>query len=391
MKTLIVFGTRPEIIKLAPVYFKLKDKIETKILHTRQHDELADDVLNFFGIEPDYNERTMLVMAEERRLGNIRTIIKAENPDIVIVQGDTFTTYAGAYTSFLLKKPVLHLEAGLRTFKKFSPYPEEIFRKLTTQLSEFHFAPTIKSKNNLLSEGIPENRIFVTGNPIVDATNMTLKLVMEKDVQRELEAKDPAVSKMIETKKFFLITSHRRENIGKPLKKICQASLKLAKKYPDKIFLWLLHKNPQVREIVFDSLQNRPQNLRLLEALTYPTLLYLINRAQFVLTDSGGIQEEIISFKKPVIILRNDTERPEVVEAGLGFLVGSNERKIIDTFITLNEDEEFYNNLDKIANPFGDGKTAERVVNFLQKKQIREFLKKYPKSYNDKIKVKNLL
>lgn len=391
MKILIVFGTRPEIIKLAPVYFKLKEKMETRILHTRQHDELADDVLNFFGIEPDYNERTMLVMDEERRLGNIRTIIKAENPDIIIVQGDTFTTYAGAYTSFLLKKPVLHLEAGLRTFNKFSPYPEETFRKLTTQLSEFHFAPTIKSKNNLLAEGIAENRVFVTGNPIVDATNMTLKLVKEKDVQKELEAKDPAALKMIANHKFFLITSHRRENIGTPLKMICRSILKLAKKYPDKIFLWLLHKNPLVREIVFDSLQNRPQNLRLLEALTYPTLLYLINRSQFVLTDSGGIQEEIVSFNKPVMILRNDTERPEVVKAGLGFLVGSNERKIIDTFITLNEDQKFYESLGKIINPFGDGKTAERVLNFLQKKQIREFLKKYPESHNEKIKVKNLL
>jgi len=347
MKALIIFGTRPEIIKLAPVIFKLSEKMEVRVFHTRQHDELADDVIKFFKITPDFNERAMLNMTEERRSGRIGQIIRAVNPDIVIVQGDTFTTYAAAFTSFLLQKPVLHLEAGLRTYRKFSPFPEEMFRRLVSNLADFHFVPTENSRKNLLAEGIPEDRIVVAGNTIVDAANMALKRVDEQEALAEIHKynHDNDMDEMLANKKLVIITSHRRENIGQPLKRICRAMKELAAKYDNLLFIWVLHKNPNVREIVFNEMKTRSKNLKFVEALTYPTMLYFLNKAHLILTDSGGIQEEVVSLHKPVIILREDTERPEVVEYGLGFMVGTNIQKIHATFAKLNEDVDFYKEL----------------------------------------------
>ncbi|HPR18768.1 MAG TPA: UDP-N-acetylglucosamine 2-epimerase (non-hydrolyzing) [Candidatus Cloacimonadota bacterium] len=382
MKALIIFGTRPEIIKLAPVIFKLSEKMEVRVFHTRQHDELADDVIKFFKITPDFNERAMLNMTEERRSGRIGQIIRAVNPDIVIVQGDTFTTYAAAFTSFLLQKPVLHLEAGLRTYRKFSPFPEEMFRRLVSNLADFHFVPTENSRKNLLAEGIPEDRIVVAGNTIVDAANMALKRVDEQEALAEIHKynHDNDMDEMLANKKLVIITSHRRENIGQPLKRICRAMKELAAKYDNLLFIWVLHKNPNVREIVFNEMKTRSKNLKFVEALTYPTMLYFLNKAHLILTDSGGIQEEVVSLHKPVIILREDTERPEVVEYGLGFMVGTNIQKIHATFAKLNEDVDFYKELTKLDNPFGDGKTADRVLEFLTSKEVEDYLTHYPKN-----------
>ncbi|RLC53162.1 MAG: UDP-N-acetylglucosamine 2-epimerase (non-hydrolyzing) [Candidatus Cloacimonadota bacterium] len=382
MKALVVFGTRPEIIKLAPIVYKLKEKMEVRVFHTRQHDELADDVIKFFKISPDFNEKTMLHSADERRSGRMGTILRAINPDIVIVQGDTFTTYAGAFTAFLLRKPVLHLEAGLRTHKKFSPFPEETFRKLVSNLADFHFVPTETSKQNLLREGIAKDRIFVAGNTIVDAANMALKNINEEEAISEVYKynHDSDLDEMLRTKKLVIITSHRRENIGQPLKRICAAVKQLSEKYDDLLFIWVLHKNPNVREIVFNELKERNSNLKLVEAFTYPTMLYFLQKSQFILTDSGGIQEEVVSLHKPVIILRDDTERPEVVEYGLGFMVGTDIEKIITTFTKLHDDVDFYKKITKIDNPFGDGQTSQRVLDFLMKPQTQDFLENYPES-----------
>jgi UDP-N-acetylglucosamine 2-epimerase (non-hydrolysing) len=382
MKALVVFGTRPEIIKLAPIVFKLKEKMEVRVFHTRQHDELADDVLKFFKIMPDFNEKTMLHTTDERRSGRIGTIIRAVNPDIIIVQGDTFSTYAGAFTAFLLHKPVLHLEAGLRTHKKFSPYPEETFRKLVSNLSDFHFVPTETSKQNLLREGLPKDRIFVAGNTIVDAANMALQKINEEQAMAEVHKynHDSDLDEMLKTKKLVVITSHRRENIGQPLKRICTAVKQLSEKYDDLLFIWVLHKNPNVREIVFNELKERKSNLKFVEALTYPTMLYFLDKSQFILTDSGGIQEEVVSLHKPVIILREDTERPEVVDYGLGFLVGTDIEKITNTFAKLHDDTDFYKKITKLDNPFGDGQTSQKVLDFLMKPQTQEFLENYPES-----------
>ena len=388
MKALIVFGTRPEIIKLAPLYFTLKKDIDVRTLHTRQHDELADDVLEFFKLKPEFSERCMLIMNEERRSGSIGTIIRAINPDVVIVQGDTFTTYAGAYTAFLLKKPVIHMEAGLRTYKKFSPYPEETFRRLTTQLSDFHFAPTQINYDNLIAEGVKEDRIFVAGNTIVDSMNMTSKLIKKDDVNKELMKSDSELPDMIKGKQFIVITSHRRENIGKRLERICRASIELATKYPEKIFIWTMHKNPAVREIVIHHMANRPNNLRLIESISYPTMLYLIKHSQMMLTDSGGIQEEVVSYNKPIIILREDPERPEVVTEGLGFLVGSDTKKIISTFEKLDRN---YESFKELKNPYGDGRTSERVLKLLLNKEVIKFLKHYPENSEKVFNIKELL
>lgn len=388
MKALIVFGTRPEIIKLAPLYFTMKKDIDVRTLHTRQHDELADDVLEFFKLKPEFSERCMLIMNEERRSGSIGTIIRAINPDVVIVQGDTFTTYAGAYTAFLLKKPVIHMEAGLRTYKKFSPYPEETFRRLTTQLADFHFAPTQMNYDNLIAEGVKPDRIFVAGNTIVDSMKMTSALINKDDVNDELSKSDPELTKMIEDKQFIVVTSHRRENIGKPLDRICKAVIELAKKYPKKVFIWTMHKNPAVREIVIHHMMHRPNNLRLIESISYPTMLYLIKHSQMMLTDSGGIQEEVVSYNKPIIILREDTERPEVVEEGLGFLVGSDTKLIIDTFEKLDTNYETFKEL---HNPYGDGRTSERVVKLLQHPEVIKFLKHYPDNAETVFDIKELL
>ena len=395
MKVLIVFGTRPEIIKLAPVIHKLKDKIEVKIVRTWQHQELAKDVIKFFKLKPDYNVHYMLKITEGKNTeetvsGDLKNIIKKEEPDLIIVQGDTRTTYTTAFIGFLLKKPILHLEAGLRTYNKFSPFPEEIFRGLVSRIADFHFAPTQKAYDNLVNEGIHKDRIFISGNTIVDATQIALSLLDEKKVFNELIPYRHNIKELIKKKKVVLITSHRRENIGNPLKQICKAVISLSKQYPETLFLWSLHKNPEVRKIVLNEMKRKKENIILTESLSYPTMIFLIKKSHIILTDSGGIQEETTSLNKPVLVLREQTERPEVMENGMGSLVGTDEQKIIKTFSSLSKNSNFHKKNSPGKNPFGDGKTSDRILKFLQLKEIKEFLKKYPESSDKKLKIGEL-
>ena len=242
--------------------------------------------------------------------------------------------------------------------------------------------------NNLIAEGVPSDRIFITGNTVVDATHMASNIMNHDVVNNELSASDPELVELIKDKPFIVITAHRRENIGEPLKRICISVLKLARKYPKKIFIWTLHKNPLVREIIIHEMSDRPDNLRLIEAVTYPTMIFLVKNSQFMLTDSGGLQEEVVSFKKPIIILRENTERPEVVKEGLGFLVGSDIDKIVDTFEKLDTNIHTFKGL---KNPYGDGRTSERILNFLESEEIQHFVDNYPDSASTKLKMKDLL
>ena len=312
----------------------------------------------------------------------MKNIIKKENPDLTIVQGDTRTTYITAFISFLLKKPVLHLEAGLRTYNKFSPFPEEIFRSLISRIADFHFAPTQQAADNLTKEGISKDRIFTVGNTIVDATHIALSLLNENNVFKELVQYKSNIKELINKKDLVLVTSHRRENIGKPLKQICKTVIRLSKQYKDTLFLWSLHKNPEVRKIVLNEMKQKKENIILTESLSYPTMIFLIKKSHIILTDSGGIQEETTSLNKPVLILREYTERPEVIKTGRGFLVGTDEKKIIKTFSSLYKNIDLHKKIPIRKNPFGDGKTSDRVLNFLQLKEVKEFLKKYPDSSN---------
>jgi len=396
MKVLIAFGTRPEIIKLAPVIHKLKNKVNVKVVHSWQHNELAVDIINFFKLKLDYDAKDMLRITEGRGIeetisGDMKNIIKKESPDLIIVQGDTRTTYTAAFTSFLLKKPILHLEAGLRTYNKFSPFPEEIFRSLISKLADFHFAPTRQAADNLIKERIPKDRIFTVGNTIVDAIHMGISLVKPEIALKELSKYKKDIKTLLKGKKLIIITSHRRENIGEPMKHICKSVKTLANKYKNALFLWSLHKNPYVRKTILNEMKKEKKNIVFVEALSYPTMLFLLKKSYVILTDSGGIQEEAPSLNKPVLVLREATERPEVIKTGIGFLVGTDEKKITKTFSSLYEDENFYKSISIRKNPFGDGKTSDRVLKFLQLKGVKEFLEKYPESSDKTFNIGRLL
>lgn len=384
MKIMFFFGTRPEIIKLAPVILTLKKDFEVVTIHTGQHDILAEEMIDFFKIKVNYRIKDTLTITEDKNSpspikGEIDEVIKKENPHSIIVQGDTRTTFISAFIAFMNKKVLMHLEAGLRTYNKFAPFPEEIYRSLISRMADIHFAPTEKSKENLLKENIREDRIFVVGNSIVDALKMAVSKINEKGVFKELSKYIKNVEK-IKQKEIVFITSHRRENIGKPLSNICKSIEILSQKYKDTIFIWSLHKNPEVRKIVFGQMKNK--NIILTEPISYPATIYLIKNSSLILTDSGGIQEESVSLGKNVLILREATERPEVVEAGYGYLVGSSTKKIIDTF------SDIYGKKKKKIkkNPFGDGKTSERILKFLKRKKIKNFIYNYPEKWDISLK-----
>jgi UDP-N-acetylglucosamine 2-epimerase len=295
----------------------------------------------------------------------------------------------------MLKKPVLHVEAGLRTSKKFFPFPEEMLRSLVSRIADFHFAPTVRAANNLLSEGIREDRIFITGNTVVDAFYLALTLLDEEQIMTELSQNNPKIPKMLNGKKLVLVTSHRRENIGDPLVNICRVVKSLGVEYKDSLFLWPLHMNPDVRSIIQKEMGSRPENILLTEAFTYPTMVYLMQKASIIMSDSGGIQEEASTIGKPVIILRENTERPEVLESGYGFLTEDDIDKITDVFDKLHANNNDYKDLARKPNPFGDGKAAERILNFLQLEDIQRFIENYPESaeeildLKDRIKVRS--
>lgn len=368
-KIMSVFGTRPEAIKLAPVIKELQkhsDSLKSVVAVTAQHRQMLDGILNVFAIKPDYD---MNIMAAKQGLSditckvlkNIAPIYEKERPDMILVQGDTTTVLAASLAAFYKQISVGHVEAGLRSYNKYQPFPEEINRHLTTVIADIHFSPTSEAKKNLMNEGVDENLICVTGNTVVD----TLLDVASKEYKFENDLLNNINGRMI------LITAHRRESFGQQFINICNAVLFLAKRYPEITFVYPVHLNPNVRNVVYPTLGNI-KNILLIEPVEYLPFVHLMKKAYLILTDSGGIQEEAPSLDKPVLILRNVTERPEVVKAGCAKLVGTNTETIISETVRLLEDSSYYNGMTHIQNPFGDGKASQRIVSFI----INKFIKK---------------
>ena len=361
-----VFGTRPEAIKLCPLILAMKKHpdFEPHVCVTAQHREMLDQVLAAFGVVPDVDLALMqpnqsLATLSSRAIDAINSYLAEYKPDIVLIQGDTTTVLCAALVSFYHQIPVGHVEAGLRTWNKFSPYPEEINRVLATHIADYHFAPTEWAKENLLKEGIPADRIYVTGNTVIDALYIAVKRVRNEA---------PTIPGLPErliggrtTSPIVLITGHRRESFGQGFKNICAAIAKLAERFTETAFIYPVHLNPNVREPVFRLLGGR-DNVFLIEPLTYLPFVRLMDKSTVILTDSGGVQEEGPSLGKPVLVMRDTTERPEAVDAGTAILVGTDIRTIIDNVSILLTDEKAYNAMAKAINPYGDGKATGRIL-----------------------------
>ena len=325
MKILIIIGTRPEAIKMAPLVLKLRQELDIKVCVTGQHREMLDQVLKLFKIIPDYDLNLMkpnqnLANLTGEILNGVSHVLKQEEFDWVLVQGDTTSTMAGAMAAFFQEVPVGHVEAGLRTYDLESPFPEELNRQLTSKMARLHFAPTVESKRNLLKEGFLENNILITGNTVIDALHWVLKHSSPMAVVLPFE---------VQQSRMILVTGHRRENFGSGFQQICEALRIIAVKQPDIQIVYPVHLNPNVREPVNRLLSNLP-NIHLIEPLEYQQFVYLMNQSTLILTDSGGVQEEATSLGKPVLVMRDTTERPEAVEAGTVKLVGVNQKSIVD-------------------------------------------------------------
>jgi len=367
MKILLVFGTRPEAIKMAPI-IKLLEKnthiFNFKVCVTAQHRQMLDQVLNFFDIIPDYD---LNLMKKQQNLSNLtsdvliflKPILEDYKPDYVFVHGDTTTSMASALASFYSSIKVCHIEAGLRTYNKYSPYPEEMNRQITSKLADLHFAPTETAKKNLLNEGISEDKIFVVGNTVIDAL-----LIAKDKVESINDGQITLLSKILNSqKKIILVTGHRRENIGDGFINICNA-LKILSKYENIQIIFPVHLNPNVKGPVYDILADIP-TIHLIEPLDYPAFVWLMKRSDIILTDSGGIQEEAPSLGKPVLVMRNNTERPEAIECGTAKLVGTNTDTIVNECINiLNDDKLLLKNLTNM-NPYGMGNTSQLILNHI--------------------------
>ena len=369
MRVLTVFGTRPEAIKMAPLVDALaKDgRFDAKLCVTAQHREMLDQVLELFEITPDYDLNLMTVGQTlnditARILLELKPVLQDFKPDVVLVHGDTATTFAASLAAYYEQIDVAHIEAGLRTGNIYSPWPEEGNRKLTGALTKYHFAPTETSKQNLLKENYSAQSIHVTGNTVIDA----LLMVNDKiDHDKQLSATLAAQFDMLDdSKKLILVTGHRRESFGGGFERICEALAITAKRYPDAQILYPMHLNPKVREPVNRILKS-VDNIFLIEPQQYLPFIYLMNRAHIILTDSGGIQEEAPSLGKPVLVMRDTTERPEAVEAGTVKLVGTNVDVITSAITQLMEDEAAYKAMSFAHNPYGDGKACARILNVL--------------------------
>ena len=368
LKVLSVFGTRPEAIKMIPVVQALAKKsgIESKVCVTAQHREMLDQVLNLFGIKPEFDLNLMspgqdLTDITSNVLLGMRSVFDSWHPDIVLVHGDTTTTAAAALSSYYHQIKVGHVEAGLRTGNKYAPWPEEMNRKLTGAISDLHFSPTQIAKQNLLREGVAEENIYITGNTVVDALiDVSKQIEVNLEVNLKLSRQ---FSFLRPSRKLILVTGHRRENFGEGFENICLALHKIAQR-DDVQIVYPVHLNPNVQEPVWRILNNCP-NIYLLEPQDYLPFVYLLNRAYFVVTDSGGIQEEAPSLGKPVLVTREVTERPEAVNAGTVKLVGVNAERIFLEAIRLLEDEEEYLRMSHAHNPYGDGKAATRISEIL--------------------------
>ena len=368
MKTLFFFGTRPEAIKMAPLIHEFQKRSggvdQSKICVTAQHREMLDQVLEFFAIQPDFDLDIMrpnqsLFDVTGKALRGLHEVFKAYKPDWLFVQGDTTTTFVGALAAFYEKVRVAHIEAGLRSFDKHSPFPEEMNRVLTTRLADIHFSPTPKAKENLLQEGVPEDKIFVVGNTSIDALFLCLNRISEKAVD-DFES----LKQVNFRKKILLVTGHRRENFGKPFENICRAIQTIAR-LEDIEVVYPVHLNPQVRKPVLSILKNIP-NVHLIDPLNYPSFVWLMHKSYVILTDSGGVQEEAPSLGKPVLVMREVTERVEGVEAGTAKIVGTDAEKIIGETLTLLRNPAVYDTMAKAANPYGDGKSSQRIFDIIR-------------------------
>ncbi|MDK2785687.1 MAG: hypothetical protein PWQ80_366 [Thermotoga sp.] len=361
IRVLSIFGTRPEAIKMAPLVKKLEKEsnVESVVCVTAQHREMLDQVLEVFNIEPDYDlnimkERQTLSDITVNALSGLYNLIKEVKPDVVLVQGDTTTTFVGALAAFYHRIPVGHVEAGLRTNDRYSPFPEEINRRLTGVLATLHFAPTKRNRENLLKENVM-GKIYVTGNTVIDALRYTVRdnYVFENPVLRNED---------FSSARYILLTSHRRENIGEPLKNICRAVKRIVERFDDVKVIYPVHMNPAVREIVFPILGDTERVL-LIDPVNVIDMHNLMARCYLIMTDSGGIQEEAPALGKPVIVLRRETERPEAIEAGVAVLGGVEEERIFEIAERLLTDEGLYQKMARGAvNPFGDGKASDRIV-----------------------------
>ena len=380
---MLVFGTRPEAIKMAPLvkeFRKYPEKFETVVCVTGQHREMLDQVLRLFNIEPDYDLNIMkqgqdLYDVTARILTGMRNILQEVQPDLVLVHGDTTTSTASALAAFYQQIPVGHVEAGLRTHNIYSPWPEEINRQITGRIATWHFSPTALSRNNLLLEGVDEKQIRITGNTVIDALYHVVATIREDpSLQKRLinELKE-AGYKTIGTikqsrRKSVLITGHRRENFGKGFIRICRAIKTLSERYPDVDFVYPMHLNPNVREPIHEVFGKVHQpNLFFIEPLEYLPFVYLMERSALVLTDSGGIQEEAPGLGKPVLVMRDTTERPEALEAGTVKLVGTDCDRIVDEVSRLLDDNAYYNRMSQAINPYGDGTASQRIVQTIEK------------------------
>ena len=378
-KVMLVFGTRPEAIKMAPLVkeFQLHaNEFETIVCVTGQHREMLDQVLQIFEIQPNYDLNIMkqgqdLYDVTARVLIGMRDILKIVQPDVVLVHGDTTTSTAAALAAFYQQIPVGHVEAGLRTHNIYSPWPEEMNRLITGRIASYNFSPTSLSKQNLLDEGVSEDKIAITGNTVIDALHIVVDKIkndgeLDASLEDVLKRSGYDVGRLVNGKKLVLITGHRRENFGDGFISMCKAINTLKKKYPDVDFVYPMHLNPNVRkpihEIFGDNLSNH-NNLFFIEPLEYLSFVYLMEKSTIVLTDSGGIQEEAPGLGKPVLVMRDTTERPEALEAGTVKLVGTNYDKIVDGISTLLDDKVYYEEMSKSVNPYGDGKASERIVN----------------------------
>lgn len=382
MKTiLLVFGTRPEAIKMAPLVKALQllpDTFHVLVAVTGQHRQMLDQVLRLFNIMPDYDLDIMktdqdLYDVTSKVLVGMREVLNKLHPDMVLVHGDTTTSTAAALAAFYQQIPVGHVEAGLRTYNIYSPWPEEMNRQLTSRIATYHFAPTPLAKSNLLNEGVDESRIIVTGNTVIDALQMVAdkiesEHVLEKQVREDLLQAGYDIGRVENNHRLVLITGHRRENFGEGFISVCKAIRDLAVKYPNVDFVYPMHLNPNVRkpirEVFGDNL-GIYSNLFFIEPLEYTCFVYLMKNCSLVLTDSGGIQEEAPSFGKPVLVMRDTTERPEALESGTIHLVGTNYECVFSEVCMLLEDAVAYDNMSKAINPYGDGHACQRIVSFL--------------------------
>ena len=368
-KILLIFGTRPEAIKMAPLvkeFQKYPEFFDTRVCVTAQHREMLDQVLDFFEIKPDYDLDLMkpgqnLYFLTANIIESLKPVLEDFFPNYVFVHGDTTTTMAGSMASFYSGAKVCHVEAGLRTNNKLSPFPEEINRQITGRICDYHFAPTETSKKNLLKENISEDSILVTGNTVIDALIKSIEKVNKNPSQLIQD-----LSKKIGNKEVVLVTGHRRENHGGGFERICKGLKRIAEDDKNRIIIYPVHLNPKVQEPV-NRILSRVNNIILIDPLDYKDFIWLMNKSKIIITDSGGIQEEAPSLGKPVLVIRDTTERPEAVEAGTVLLVGTNEDLIVNKTLDLLNNTENFEKMSKLHNPYGDGKACQRIVKFIKK------------------------